>query len=156
VDNVLNVSDDAGWRHEMKAPWSFLRYLPIAQRLIKRGKIPALLLAVARKSSSKRGLLKGLREDLSLLQALCVAWWRGEYRAINLQALVAVVAGLLYFLSPIDAIPDWIPGLGFVDDLAVLGWVMRKWSGELDAFRAWKMAQTAERQAGLQQLPDLN
>ncbi|KRW70190.1 MULTISPECIES: YkvA family protein [Stutzerimonas stutzeri subgroup] len=140
----------------MKAPWSFLRYLPIAQRLIKRGKIPALLLAVARKSSSKRGLLKGLREDLSLLQALCVAWWRGEYRAINPQALVAVVAGLLYFLSPIDAIPDWIPGLGFVDDLAVLGWVMRKWSGELDAFRAWKMAQTAERQAGLQQLPDLN
>ncbi|MCQ4261916.1 hypothetical protein CXK91_13600 [Stutzerimonas stutzeri] len=140
----------------MKAPWNFLRYLPLAQRLIKRGKIPALLLAVARKSSSKRGLLKGLREDLTLLQALCVAWWRGEYRAINPQALVAVVAGLLYFLSPIDAIPDWLPGLGFVDDLAVLSWVMRKWAGELDAFRAWKQAQSPARQAGLQQLPDLN
>lgn len=62
----------------MKAPWNLLRYLPLARRLIKHGKIPALLLAVARKSSSKRGLIKGLREDLSLLQALCVAWWRGE------------------------------------------------------------------------------
>lgn len=139
----------------MKAPWNFLRYLPLAQRLIRRGRVPALLLAVARKSSSRRGLLKGLREDLQLLQMLCVAWWRGEYRAVNPQALIAVVAGLLYFLSPLDAIPDWLPGLGFVDDLAVLGWVMRKWSGELDAFRRWKQAQSADRQADLLRLPEL-
>ncbi|EWC41003.1 DUF1232 domain-containing protein [Pseudomonas stutzeri] len=140
----------------MKAPWSFMRYLPFAQRLIRAGRIPALLLAVARKSSSKRGLVRGLREDLSLFQALCVAWWRGQYRAVSPQALVAVVAGLLYFLSPLDAIPDWLPGLGFVDDLAVLGWVMRKWSGEMDAFRTWQQAQTPEHQADLQRLPDLS
>jgi len=139
----------------MKAPWNFMRYFPLAQRLIRMGKIPALLLAVARKSSSKRGLMKGLGEDLGLFQALCVAWWRGEYRAISPQALVAVVAGLLYFLSPIDAIPDWLPGLGLVDDLAVLTWVMRKWSDELQAFRLWRDAQTAERRAGLQRLPEL-
>jgi len=132
----------------MKAPWNFIRYFPLAQRLIKRGKIPALLFAVARKSSSKRGLFKGLREDLALLQALCVA--------ISPNALIAVVAGLLYFLSPIDAIPDWLPGLGFVDDLAVLGWVMRKWSGELEAFKVWRQAQTADRQASLQRLPALD
>lgn len=31
------------------------------------------------------------------------------------------VAGLVYLLSPIDIIPDWVlPGLGEVDDLAVL------------------------------------
>ncbi|MFX1710468.1 YkvA family protein [Stutzerimonas stutzeri] len=139
----------------MKAPWNFMRYFPLAQRLIRMGKIPALLLAVARKSSSKRGLMKGLGEDLGLFQALCVAWWRGEYRAISPQALVAVVAGLLYFLSPIDAIPDWLPGIGFIDDLAVLGWVMRKWSAELEAFRAWKDAQPRERQTELQRLPEL-
>lgn len=125
----------------MKAPWNLMRYFPLAQRLIRAGKIPALLLAVARKSS-RRGLVTGLREDLKLFQALCVAWWRGEYRAVSPQALVAVVAGLLYFITPIDAIPDWLPGLGFIDDLAVLGWIMRKWSTELDAFRSWKQAQT--------------
>src|SRR3546814_8002781 len=80
----------------------------------------------------------------------------GEYRAISPNALIAVVAGLLYFLSPIDAIPDWLPGLGFVDDLAVLGWVMRKWSGELEAFKVWRQAQTADRQASLQRLPALD
>lgn len=133
----------------MKAPWNFLRYLPVAQRVIARGRIPALLLAVARKRSSRGGLLKGLRDDLSLFQALCVAWWRGEYRAISTQAFVSVVAALLYFLSPLDAIPDWLPGLGFIDDLAVLGWVMRRWSDELSAFRNWRDAKSPARQASL-------
>lgn len=137
----------------MKAPWKFLKYLPLAQRVLARGRLPVVLLAVARKRSAKGGLIKGLREDLSLLQALCVAWWRGEYRAISKPALVAVVAGLLYFLSPLDAIPDWIPGLGFVDDLAVLAWVMRKWANELQAFRTWKERQPADVLAEIDRLP---
>ncbi|WP_415845228.1 YkvA family protein [Stutzerimonas zhaodongensis] len=137
----------------MKAPWKFLKYLPLAQRVLARGRLPVVLLAVARKRSAKGGLIKGLREDLSLLQALCVAWWRGEYRAISKPALVAVVAGLLYFLSPLDAIPDWIPGLGFVDDLAVLAWVMRKWADELQAFRTWKERQPADVLAEIDRLP---
>lgn len=137
----------------MKAPWKFLKYMPIAQRVLARGRLPAVLIAVARKRSSRGGLLKGLREDLGLLQALCVAWWKGEYRAISTPALVTAVAGLLYFLSPMDAIPDWIPGLGFIDDLAVLGWVMRKWAGELEAFRLWKDSQSADVQAEISRLP---
>lgn len=82
-----------------------------------------------------------------------VAWWRGEYRAISKSTLVSVVAALLYFLSPLDALPDWIPGLGFIDDLAVMGWVMRKWSDELVAFRGWRDAQPPSRKAALEVLP---
>jgi uncharacterized membrane protein YkvA (DUF1232 family) len=137
----------------MKAPWKFMKYLPLAQRVLAHGRLPAVLIAVARKSSSRGGLIKGLREDLGLLQALCVAWWKGEYRSVSRPALVAAVAGLLYFLSPLDAIPDWLPGLGFIDDLAVLGWVMRQWSGELQAFRAWRDNQSADVQAEIDSLP---
>ena len=140
----------------MKVPLKLLRYLPLAQRVLSRGRLPAVLIAVARKRASRGGWLKGLGEDLSLLQALGVAWWKGEYRAISKPALAAVVAGLLYFLSPMDAIPDWIPGLGFVDDLAVLGWIIRKWSGELATFRAWKEAQSAEVQARLELPPAID
>ncbi len=35
---------------------------------------------------------------------------------------------LVYLLSPIDLIPDFIPGLGSVDDLAVAAFVLR-WAG---------------------------
>src|SRR3546814_15459481 len=94
---------------QMKAPWNFIRYFPLAQRLIKRGKIPAFIFAVARKSSSKRGLFKGLREDQKLLQELCGAWWRGEYRTSSTHAFIAAVSGSLYFFSSFAAISDWLP-----------------------------------------------
>jgi uncharacterized membrane protein YkvA (DUF1232 family) len=51
---------------------------------------------------------------------------------------VLVVAGLLYLVSPIDAILDAIPVLGFLDDALVLGWVFRQVRWELDAFREWE------------------
>ncbi len=137
----------------MKAPLNFARYLPIAQRFLKRGRLPALLLAVTRKSGGGARSLASIRGDLSLLQELCVAWWRGSYRAINPQALVAIVAGLIYFVSPVDAIPDFIPGLGLVDDLAVLAWVMKTWGGELEAFRTWRDAQDRETREAIAKLP---
>ncbi|HAW24900.1 MAG TPA: hypothetical protein DCX38_16375, partial [Pseudomonas sp.] len=77
----------------MKAPWNFLKYLPVARGVLARGRLPIVLLAVAKKRSARGGLVKGLREDLSLLQGLCVAWWRGEYRQVSRPALVAAVAG---------------------------------------------------------------
>lgn len=35
-------------------------------------------------------------------------------------AKTIIIGALGYFISPIDAIPDAIPGVGFVDDLGVL------------------------------------
>lgn len=137
----------------MKTPWNFARYLPIAQRFIVRGRLPALLLAVTRKSASQGGRLGALKAELRVLLALCMAWWRGEYRGISSQALLSVVAALLYFLSPIDAIPDALLGVGFVDDIAVLGWLLRTWSVELDEFRTWLAARTPAQQEQLLQLP---
>lgn len=136
----------------MKAPWNFTRFLPIAERLLSRGRLPALVFAVARKGKSYR--LGRLKEDVQLLQALCMAYWRGEYRAISPKALVSIVAGLVYFVSPIDAIPDWLLGVGMLDDIAVLTWVMKNLSDELDAFRAWRHRQSPEHLRVVERLPD--
>ena len=133
----------------MSAPWNFARFLPLAERLLSRGRLPALLFAVARKGPR----LGQLREDVKLLQSLCLAWWRGEYRAISPGALVTIVAGLLYFVSPIDAIPDWLLGVGFLDDIAVLGWVLKTVSDELARFKAWRNSQAPERLRVVERLP---
>ncbi len=36
-----------------------------------------------------------------------------------------VIGALLYFINPIDAIPDLTPYLGFIDDIGVIGLVFR-------------------------------
>ncbi|HGY2301178.1 TPA: YkvA family protein [Pseudomonas putida] len=133
----------------MSAPWNFARFLPLAERLLSRGRLPALLFAVARKGPR----IGRLREDVKLLQSLCLAWWRGEYRAISPKALVTIVAGLLYFVSPIDAIPDWLLGVGFLDDIAVLGWVLKTVADELARFKAWRDSQAPERLRVVERLP---
>ena len=133
----------------MSAPWNFARFLPLAERLLSRGRLPALLFAVARKGPR----IGQLREDVKLLQSLCLAWWRGEYRAISPKALVTIVAGLLYFVSPIDAIPDWLLGVGLLDDIAVLGWVLKTVADELARFKAWRDSQAPERLRVVERLP---
>ena len=139
----------------MKTPWNLKRYLTQAQRFLRSGRLPLLLAAVSRKSIRQSWRLAGVREELRLLQALCVAWWRGEYRAVSPQALVAVVAALLYFLSPLDAIPDLLLGLGLIDDFAVLSWVFATWRQELEALRAWRDAPPAAKQQALLTPPEL-
>ena len=65
------------------------------------------------------------------------------------------MAALVYFITPVDAVPDWVLMLGLLDDLAVLGWVLRRWRSELDTFRDWYDTQPRDRQQMLQQLPEL-
>lgn len=137
----------------MKTPWNLIRFLPMAQRLLSRGRLPALIFAVARKGAGQGDRLGKLKDDLRLLQALCLAYWRGEYRAVSTKTMLSVVAGLMYFLSPFDAVPDWIPGIGMLDDIAVLAWVMKSLESELDAFRAWRARQAPEKLAVVERLP---
>lgn len=137
----------------MKTPWKLTRYLPLAARFLREGRLPELLRALADKRTPQGQRFAALKEDLQLLRALSLAWFKGEYRQISSQALLMVVAALLYFLTPLDAVPDWLVGVGFVDDLAVLAWVMRTWQGELEAFRAWRDQQSPERLALIEHLP---
>ncbi|TRO38430.1 DUF1232 domain-containing protein [Pseudomonas sp. ALS1131] len=137
----------------MKTPWRLTRYLPLAARFLRDGRLPELLRALGDKRTPQGQRFAAFKEDLQLLRALSLAWFKGEYRQISNQALLMVVAALLYFIAPLDAIPDWLVGVGFVDDLAVLAWVMRTWHGELEAFRAWRDRQSSERMALIEQLP---
>jgi uncharacterized membrane protein YkvA (DUF1232 family) len=44
-----------------------------------------------------------------------------------------LVGGILYFLSPVDLIPDFIGPLGFLDDVAVAAWIVHSLAAELNA-----------------------
>ncbi|RZK32967.1 MAG: DUF1232 domain-containing protein, partial [Hymenobacter sp.] len=48
------------------------------------------------------------------------------------------LAVLLYVLNPIDLVPDFIPVLGFLDDLSLVSWFLGKFQVEIERFREWE------------------
>jgi uncharacterized membrane protein YkvA (DUF1232 family) len=92
-----------------------------------------------RSGALRSGPFAAVLEDFRALIRLVVAYARGNYRDIPADALITIVAGLLYVLSPIDLIPDALAGVGLVDDVAVIGWVLKTVRSEVEAFREWEL-----------------
>ena len=82
--------------------------------------------------------LKKFFKDVSLLIAMIRDCCSGAYQTIPLWVIGAVVFALLYVLSPIDLIPDFIPVLGLVDDAAVLGLCLAMTERDIQKYQQWK------------------
>lgn len=67
----------------------------------------------------KNPTLQKYFDDVSLYFQMLKEFFSGKYKSIPIGSIAAIIGTLLYILSPIDIIPDLIPG-GFVDDLGIL------------------------------------
>jgi uncharacterized membrane protein YkvA (DUF1232 family) len=57
------------------------------------------------------------------------------------ETIVWAIAAIIYFVSPIDLIPDFIPVVGYLDDVVVIGWVAASISTDIENFREWEESQ---------------
>ncbi len=101
-------------------------------------KLKGLLHNVIKKGNEKKGTLGEAWDKLQLFVELIKAYSKGEYRDVTKSTIITVIGALLYFVSPLDLVPDFIIGIGIIDDAAVIGYTIKKLSGELDAFSQWK------------------
>src|SRR3954464_5656426 len=89
------------------------------------------------KSERHAGILRSAWADFWTLWRFIRAWRDGVYRDVPWKSIVVAVAGVFYFLDPIDIIPDFIPVLGYLDDSVVLAFVARTIHSDLEKFRQW-------------------
>src|SRR5687768_263895 len=102
-----------------------------------RAEEKAAELTPARQSRSV-GKLRQAWADVQVMLRLVRAFARGEYRDVSRTTIGLVVGALVYFVSPIDAILDHLPLAGYLDDAAILAWVVSEVRAEIAAFRAWE------------------
>lgn len=98
----------------------------------------ALVARGMKKASRHKDALKKGWEDLTGMMRLVKAWTSGSYKDVPVQTIVLAVAAVAYFVSPIDAIPDFIPVAGFLDDVTVIGLVISSIRGDVAQFRKWE------------------
>ncbi|WP_333641757.1 YkvA family protein [Mesotoga prima] len=65
-------------------------------------------------------------------------YFQGNYREIPVKTIILITAALIYFVSPVDAIPDFLIGIGFVDDGAVIAYVFSALNEDIESFKTWK------------------
>ncbi|MBU1409925.1 DUF1232 domain-containing protein [Myxococcota bacterium] len=87
------------------------------------------------------GPLGRFLEDLKLLFSVIKDYFSGTYREIPWWSIASIVAALLYVLSPIDLIPDFIPVIGYVDDALVVAACLKLVEQDLQNYKEWKVKQ---------------
>lgn len=106
-------------------------------------KLTHLLREAISRAKVGRKNLSNVGEGFNLLVRLVKAWESGKYRRIPQKSLVAIVAAILYLVNPLDVIPDFLPGIGYLDDAAVLTWVLKMIADDLEEFRKWESGEGA-------------
>lgn len=77
---------------------------------------------------------------LNVITRLTKAWRNKEYTDVSYATVFLSVAILLYFVSPIDLIPDFIPLIGGLDDVLLLGFLLKIIDKEIERFLTWERA----------------
>ena len=131
-----------------KAPSVFRRYRNRAKKLIQSPEdVGALAVSAANKlanASRLPGRFRAVRGELATFIALLKAWVSGDYREASTRTVVTILAAVLYFVVPFDLVPDFIAGIGLLDDAAVIGYVIGVVRDEIAEFERWREHQAAD------------
>ena len=79
-----------------------------------------------------------IKEKVNTLGRFVKAYAVGNYRAVSIKSLLVILASIIYFIDPIDLIPDLMPFIGFTDDMGILLWVYNSLESEVNKFLTWE------------------
>ncbi len=109
-----------------------------------KGRIFALLTQLGSKMGSVNwnvGQRDQVKDKLFILGRFVSAYAQGRYRGVTWKTMLLLLSAVIYFVNPLDLIPDLVPLAGLTDDFAILLWVYNAMGAEIEKFRAWEESQ---------------
>ena len=83
----------------------------------------------------------GALQNIPLMASMIKGYITQEYTNVSPKVVASVLGALLYVVKGKDLIPDSIPLLGLVDDVAVVALAMKLNEKEIDDFKDWQKDQ---------------
>ena len=80
----------------------------------------------------------GMLAEIPVLISLVKAYLEKRYSKVPIGTVIAIVGALIYFLSPIDLVPDLLPAIGLVDDAAVIALALKLVHDDVKEYKSWK------------------
>ncbi|MCX2745979.1 YkvA family protein [Mangrovivirga sp. M17] len=110
----------------------------IASSRNKSARLAGLAFSKLDKGILNKKTFKAIKGDFLAALRMIKAYAKKEYKKIPTKSLIGILAGMVYFVMPIDFIPDFIPLVGFADDIALLAWIFSNFKHDIDEYRAWE------------------
>jgi uncharacterized membrane protein YkvA (DUF1232 family) len=107
-------------------------------------KISNLISSVSDKLSDmdeNKKRISGFFERIRTLLRMLRAYINGDYREIPWRSLLMIIGGLIYFLMPLDLIPDFIPVTGLADDISIIFLIFNMINEDIEAFLEFEQTQ---------------
>ncbi len=81
------------------------------------------------------------KSKLDTLLRMAKSHISGDFKAFSWRTILLIIFGLLYFIAPLDVIPDFLPVLGYSDDVSIIYFIFQKLSDDINRFSEWEIAQ---------------
>jgi len=143
MDEDFIKSDETAEKKGLKISesWYYQAFIKIANKIIYKPlsifRLIKQVLEHLKKYDTVKDLTTDAKEHLFVLVRLLKAYANGSYREISVNGIVGTIAALVYFVAPLDFIPDFLI-FGLVDDVAILMWVYSNYRREIEAFLDWE------------------
>lgn len=87
---------------------------------------------------NRRHTLKNVVRYLSVFIRIIKDYNAGYYPHLPWKSLLSIVGVILYFINPLDVIPDFIPGIGLIDDITLLAYVYKSIENDVEDYLDWE------------------
>ena len=97
-------------------------------------------IALAKEAFKHKGFIQNIPVIIRMIKSITgKGGYKPQFKNIILPGLV-----LVYLISPLDIIPDWLPVIGVFDDLALLAFAIPMLIAEAEKFVQWEASQKTD------------
>ena len=73
-----------------------------------------------------------------IMASLIRSFVKKEYTDVPIGSIIAIISALIYFVSPIDILPDALPIVGLIDDAIVIAVCLKLVESDIDEYAGWR------------------